>query len=182
MSGEIKRHFRDKRWEIRVRRRLQELRLGIRKATADLTQQLARTPTDADLASHLHLTETQIREAQQAALAFRASSLDAPLPDSRGEDHSLSDVLGAEDPDLERTLDMEAVRAHWAELPEREQELLLLRFYGNMTQAQIGERLGISQMHVSRLLARALAYLRERITDSRPRTAGAALATVATPA
>jgi RNA polymerase sigma-B factor len=171
VSGEIKRYFRDKRWEIRVRRDMQELRLEIRRATADLTQQLARTPTDADLASHLHLTEHQVREAQQAALAFRAASLDAPLLDSRGEDHSLSDVLGAEDPDLEHTLDMEAVRAHWGELPEREQELLLLRFYGNMTQAQIGERLGISQMHVSRLLARALDYLRERITDPRPRAA-----------
>src|SRR5580704_1101615 len=75
VSGEIKRYFRDKRWEIRVRRDMQELRLEIRRATADLTQQLARTPTDADLASHLHLTEHQIREAQQAALAFRAASL-----------------------------------------------------------------------------------------------------------
>ena len=81
VSGEIKRYFRDKRWEVRVRRNIQELRLEIRKATADLTQQLGRTPTDADLASHLHLTEHQVREAQQAALAFRAASLDAPLLD-----------------------------------------------------------------------------------------------------
>ncbi len=173
VSGEIKRYFRDKRWEVRVRRNIQELRLEIRKATADLTQQLGRTPTDADLARHLHITEDQVREAQQAALAFRAASLNAPLLDGTGEDHSLSDVLGAEDPDLERTLDMEAVRAHWGELPEREQELLLLRFYGNMTQEQIGEHLGISQMHVSRLLSHALAYLRGRITDPRPRAADA---------
>jgi RNA polymerase sigma-B factor len=173
VSGEIKRYFRDKRWQVRVRRDVQELRLEIRTATADLTQQLARTPTNADLASHLRITEDRVREAQQAAQAFRAASLDASLADSRGEDRSLSEVLGAEDPDLELTVDMEAVRTHWGELPERDQQLLMLRFYGNMTQAQIGERMGISQMHVSRLLSRALTYLRERITDPRPRAADA---------
>ncbi|MGH3404957.1 MAG: SigB/SigF/SigG family RNA polymerase sigma factor [Streptosporangiaceae bacterium] len=171
ISGEIKRYFRDKRWQVRVRRPVQERRLEIRNATAGLTQQLGRIPTDADLASHLHISEDQIREAQLAAQAFQAASLDAPLADSRGQDHSLSDVLGAEDPDLEHTVDMEAVRAHWAELPEREQHLLMLRFYGNMTQDQIGQHLGISQMHVSRLLTHALTYLRERITDPRPGTA-----------
>ena len=174
VSGEIKRYFRDKRWQVRVRRPVQELRLEIRKATADLTQQLARTPTDADLASHLHISEDQIREAQLATLAFQAASLDAPLSDSRGgDDRSMSDVLGAEDLDLEHTVDMEAVWTHWGELPQREQELLMLRFYGNMTQDQIGQRMGISQMHVSRLLARALSYLRERITDPRPVAASA---------
>ena len=100
VSGEIKRYFRDKRWEVRVRRPVQELRLEIRKATADLTQQLGRTPTDADLASHLNISEDRVREAQQAALAFQASSLDAPLPDSRGETRNMSEILGAEDPDL----------------------------------------------------------------------------------
>ena len=174
VSGEIKRYFRDKRWQVRVRRPVQELRLEIRKATADLTQQLARTPTDADLASHLHISEDRIREAQLATLAFQAASLDAPLSDSRGgDDRSMSDVLGAEDPDLEHTVDMEAVWTHWGELPQREQELLMLRFYGNMTQDQIGQRMGISQMHVSRLLARALSYLRERITDPLPVAASA---------
>jgi RNA polymerase sigma-B factor len=169
ISGEIKRYFRDKRWQLRVRRQLQELRLEIRTATADLSQQLARTPTDADLASYLHTSVVQIREAQQAAaLAFQTASLDSPLPDSSGEDRNMSDVLGAEDPDLEHTLDMAALWTHWGELPKREQELLMLRFYGNLTQNQIGLRLGISQMHVSRLLSHALIYLRERITDPRP--------------
>jgi RNA polymerase sigma-B factor len=165
VSGEIKRYFRDRRWQVRVRRPVQELRLEIRKATAELTQTLARTPRDAELAGYLHVSEEQIREAQAAAAAFQATSLDAPLPDGQDEGSSLADLLGAEDPDLERALDMQAVWTHWDELPDREQELLMMRFYGNMTQAQIGAELGISQMHVSRLLNRALAYLRERIVE-----------------
>ncbi len=173
MSGEIKRYFRDKRWHVRVRRPVQELRLEIRKATADLTQRLARTPRDAELAGYLHVSEEQVREAQVASAAFQASSLDAPLPDGHDEGSSLADLLGAEDPSLERTLDMQAVWTHWEELPDREQELLMMRFYGNMTQAQIGAQLGISQMHVSRLLSRALAYLRERIAEP-PRAPAAA--------
>ena len=173
VGGEIKRYFRDKRWQVRVRRPVQELRLEIRKATADLTQRLARTPRDAELAGYLHVSEEQVREAQVASAAFQAASLDAPLPDGHDEGSSLADLLGAEDPGLERTLDMQAVWTHWEELPDREQELLMMRFYGNMTQAQIGAQLGISQMHVSRLLSRALAYLRERIAEP-PRATAAA--------
>jgi RNA polymerase sigma-B factor len=123
-------------------------------------------PHDAELASYLNVSEAEIREAQQASLAFQASSLDAPLADG-AEDGSLGDLLGADDPALERAVDMEAVRAHWNELPSREQRMLMMRFYGNMTQAQIGDQLGISQMHVSRLLTRALDYLRERIGEPR---------------
>src|SRR6185437_13195103 len=157
VSGEIKRYFRDKRWPV------QELRLELRKASADLTQQLSRTPRDAELASYLHVSEESVREAQAASSAFQAMSLDAPLPDARDEGSSLADLLGEEDPELELAVDMESVRTHWNELPDRERRLLVMRFYGNMTQSEIGERLGISQMHVSRLLARALGYLRERI-------------------
>jgi RNA polymerase sigma-B factor len=165
VSGEIKRHFRDKRWQIRVKRSVQELRLDIRKASAELSQQLGRTPADADLASYLNVSEESVREAQLASMAFQASSLDAPLLDTQGEGGTLSDLLGEDDPQLERTLDMESVRTHWEELPGREQKLLLMRFYGNMTQAQIGAQLGLSQMHVSRLLTRALDYLRDRIAE-----------------
>jgi RNA polymerase sigma-B factor len=165
VSGEIKRYFRDKRWHVRVKRSVQELRLDIRKASAELSQQLGRTPANADLASYLNVSEESVREAQLASMAFQASSLDAPLQDSQGEGSSLSDLLGADDPELERTLDMESVRTHWEELPGREQKLLLMRFYGNMTQAQIGAQLGLSQMHVSRLLTRALDYLRDRIAE-----------------
>ena len=163
MSGEIKRHFRDKRWQIRVRRSTQELRLRIRTATAELTQQLSRPPGDAELAAHLGVTEAEVTATQLASEAFQAASLDAPAgPDD--DSGSVGDLLGAEDPALEHALDMEAVWKHAAELPPREQHLLVMRFYGNMTQEQIGQELGISQMHVSRLLSRALKYLRDQIT------------------
>lgn len=172
VSGEIKRYFRDKRWQVRVRRPVQELRLELRKASAELTQQLSRVPRDAELASYLNVSEASVREAHAAAGAFQAMSLDAPLPDARDEGSSLADLLGAEDPELELAVDMEAVWTHWDELPDREQRLLMMRFYGNMTQSQIGEQLGISQMHVSRLLSRALAYLRERIAGPQRRAGG----------
>ena len=159
ISGEIKRHFRDKRWHVHVKRSTQELRLELCRARTELTQQLSRAPKDRELAQHLGVSDDDLRDAQRADLAFRASSLDAPL--SAGpEPGNLADLLGEDDPQLEHTLDIESVWAHWGDLPEREQRLLMMRFYGNMTQAEIGERLGISQMHVSRLLAGALRYLR----------------------
>jgi RNA polymerase sigma-B factor len=169
VSGEVKRHFRDKRWHIRVKRSTQELRLEVRKTSAELTQRLARTPCAAELADQLQVTEADVLEAQLADRAFQPSSLDAPLSDQDGS-YVLSDVLGQEDPSIERTVDIESVSAHWSELPAREQQLLLMRFYGNMTQAEIGAQLGISQMHVSRLLARALAYLRQQIAGPAPST------------
>ena len=164
VSGEIKRYFRDKRWQIHVKRSLQELRLSARSASAELTQALGRAPTDAELADRLNVTEDELREVRRAELAFQSSSLDAPLSDDAGR-ASLADLIGTEDPNLEHVLDMEAVWTHLNGLPEREQQLLLMRFYGNMTQAEIGKHLGISQMHVSRLLAEALEYLRERLME-----------------
>jgi RNA polymerase sigma-B factor len=162
ISGEIKRHFRDKRWHVHVKRSTQELRLELCRARAELTQQLSRAPKDDELAEHLGISHEELHDAQRADLAFQASSLDAPR--SAGPDPgNLADILGEDDPQLEHTLDMESVWAHWGDLPLREQRLLMMRFYGNMTQAEIGERLGISQMHVSRLLAGALSYLRERV-------------------
>jgi RNA polymerase sigma-B factor len=162
VSGEIKRYFRDKRWQVHVKRSLQELRLAARAASADLTQAQGRAPSDAELAEELGISEGELREVKQAEMAFQSSSLDAPVAEEDGR-ASLADLIGAEDPQLEQILDMEAVWKHWEGLPEREQQLLLLRFYGNMTQAEIGKHLGISQMHVSRLLAEALGYLRERL-------------------
>jgi RNA polymerase sigma-B factor len=162
IAGEIKRHFRDKRWQVHVKRSTQELRLELCRARAELTQQLSRMPKDDELAEHLGISHEDLRDAQRADLAFQASSLDAPR--SGGPDPgNLADILGEDDPHLEHTLDIESVWVHWGDLPEREQRLLTMRFYGNMTQAEIGERLGISQMHVSRLLAGALRYLRERV-------------------
>ena len=162
VSGEIKRHFRDKRWQLHVRRPAQELLLEVRKATEDLTHKLGRPPGDAELAAHLGVTGDDLQEARRADMVFHTYSLDAPVFD-RQDPVLLADLLGADDQDVEQTLDMEAVSAHWKELPAREQHILTMRFYGNLTQAEIGERLGISQMHVSRLLARALSYLRDRL-------------------
>jgi RNA polymerase sigma-B factor len=164
VSGEIKRHFRDKRWQIHVRRSAQELLLEVRKATEVLTHNLGRTPTDAELAERLGVTADDLLEARQADMVFSTYSLDAPLSD-RDDPAQLGDVLGAEDLDMEHAIDMEAVATHWDELPEREQRILVMRFYGNLTQAEIGMRLGISQMHVSRLLARALSHLRSRLLE-----------------
>jgi RNA polymerase sigma-B factor len=163
VSGEIKRHFRDKRWQIRVQRPVQELRLLIRATVPDLTHQLSRSPSDAELAVYLGVAETEIMAAQLASQAFQVASLDAPLGAEAGGD-TAGDLLGAEDPELEHAINMGAVWKHYEELPAREQRLLMMRFYGNMTQAQIGQQLGMSQMHVSRLLGRALAYLREKVT------------------
>jgi RNA polymerase sigma-B factor len=167
VSGEVKRHFRDKRWQVHVKRSLQELRLELRKAASQLTNEFGRIPTDTELAEHLGVTEADVRDARQADLAFQATSLDSPVTSQDGA-ASLADLIGAEDPQLEHVIDMQAVWAHWAELPEREQQLLLLRFYGNMTQSEIGEHLGISQMHVSRLLAGALSFLRRRLVERTP--------------
>jgi RNA polymerase sigma-B factor len=163
VSGEIKRHFRDKRWQIHVRRQAQELLLEMRKATEVLTHQLGRAPSDQELAERLSVTEDDIAEARQADLVFSTYSLDAPLSD-RDDPSLLADVLGEDDPAVEHALDMAAIDRHWEELPEREQRILVLRFYGNLTQTEIGDRLGISQMHVSRLLTRALTHLRDQLT------------------
>jgi RNA polymerase sigma-B factor len=163
ISGELKRHFRDKRWQVRVKRSAQEGRLEVRRARDELTQRLARIPTDREIADHLAITDDELRDARQAELVFQTRSLDAPLSDGK-DSEGLAELIGTDDPNLERHVDMETVWAHWDELGEREQQLLTMRFYGNMTQAEIGERLGISQMHVSRLLAAALAYLRDCLT------------------
>jgi len=165
VSGEIKRHFRDKRWQIHVRRSAQELLLELRKATEELTHQLGRDPGDDELAQRLGVSDDDVLEARQADMVFSAYSLDAPLSD-REDPALLGDVLGGEDAQVEHTIEMEAVATHWSELPEREQRILVMRFYGNLTQAEIGERLGISQMHVSRLLSRALTHLRSRLVDA----------------
>jgi RNA polymerase sigma-B factor len=165
VSGEIKRHFRDKRWQVHVRRSAQELLLEMRKATEDLTHQLGRSPNDDELSKRLGVSADDLLEARQADMVFSAYSLDAPLSE-RDDPAQLGDVLGDEDADMEHTIDMESVATHWGELPEREQRILVMRYYGNLTQAEIGARLGISQMHVSRLLSRALAHLRSRLVDA----------------
>jgi RNA polymerase sigma-B factor len=168
ISGELKRYFRDKRWPLHVDRQMQELLLAVRDATEPLTQQLGRTPADSDLARHLGVSGDQLRQARQAQLAFSPSSLDAPQADHEAT-ITLADSLGAEDPRLDHMLGMHAVSAHWGELPPREQQILIMDFGDGLTQAEIGQRLGISQMHVSRLRARALGRLRARLLGPEPR-------------
>jgi RNA polymerase sigma-B factor len=157
--GEIKRHFRDKGWAIRVPRRLQELKLSLTKATSELSQKLGRSPTVAELAGHLEMTEEEVLEGLESANAYSAVSLDAP--DGGDEDApAVADTLGAEDESLEGVEYRESLKPLLDQLPPREKRILLLRFFGNMTQSQIAADLGISQMHVSRLLARTLTQLR----------------------
>jgi len=162
ISGEIKRHFRDKRWQVHVKRSVKELMLEVREASRQLTQDLGRVPSESDLARHLGVSDDDVREVRRAELAYQPWSLDAPLAGQPGT-ASLADLLGEEDPGMERMLGIQAVAAHWTELPRREQQILVMRFYGEMTQAQIGHQLGISQMQVSRLLTHALGYLRPRL-------------------
>jgi RNA polymerase sigma-B factor len=158
--GEIKRHFRDKGWAIRVPRRLQELKLSLTKATADLVQELGRSPTVHELANRLDMSEEEILEGLESANAYAAVSLDAP--ESSSEDSgAVSDTLGEYDEALDRLEYREALKPLLEALPPREKKILLLRFFGSMTQSQIAAELGISQMHVSRLLARTLAQLRD---------------------
>jgi RNA polymerase sigma-B factor len=158
--GEIKRHFRDKGWAIRVPRRLQELKLLLAKATSELSQRQGRSPTVAELAVHLKLSEEEVLEGLESANAYSAVSLDAP---DTGDDetHAVADTLGVTDEGLEGVEYRESLKPLLERLPAREKRILLLRFFGNMTQSQIAGELGISQMHVSRLLARTLAQLRE---------------------
>jgi RNA polymerase sigma-B factor len=162
ISGEIKRYFRDKCWPVHVKRSAQDLVLEVRKATSQLTHDLGRAPTQAEIARHLDVSADDLRDAQRAELASRPSSLDAPLAGPSGQ-ATLADVLGEEDRRLEHVLGMQAVAAHWGELAPREQTILRMRFAGDMTQGQIGQQLGISQMHVSRLSAHALGHLRRRL-------------------
>ncbi|HLU75125.1 MAG TPA: RNA polymerase sigma factor SigF [Nonomuraea sp.] len=161
--GEIKRHFRDKGWAVRVPRRLQELKLSLTKAISELSQREGRAPTVAELASYLKMTEEEVLEGLESANAYSTVSLDAP--DSGDDDApAVSDSLGIVDESLEGVEYRESLKPLLERLPPREKRILLLRFFGNMTQSQIATELGISQMHVSRLLARTLAQLREGLT------------------
>jgi RNA polymerase sigma-B factor len=161
--GEIKRHFRDKGWAVRVPRRLQELKLALTKAIGDLAQREGRAPTVAELAAHLQMSEEDVLEGLESANAYSTVSLDAP--DSGDEDApAVAESLGMLDDALEGVEYRESLKPLLERLPPREKRILLLRFFGNMTQSQIATELGISQMHVSRLLARTLTQLREGLT------------------
>ncbi len=159
--GEIKRFFRDTSWAVHVPRRLQEARTELAKATEELASRLGRAPKVAELAALMNLSEEEVVEAQIAANGYLSSSLDAAVSgDTEESDASLSEFIGEEDPALELVEDFHALAPLVAELDERQRLILHLRFVEELTQAEIGARLGISQMHVSRLISRTVARLR----------------------
>jgi RNA polymerase sigma-B factor len=170
ITGEIKRHFRDHTWGVHVPRRLQELGLEITHATAVLHHRFARTPTDAEIARYCDVAEHEIAGARRSTAGYRSASLNAPAGDGGAE---VGDLLGGPDGEVEAVDDQVTVAHLIRRLPERERRLVTMRFYGNRTQAEIAAELGVSQMHVSRLLTRALTWLREgMLTDSTPRWRG----------
>ena len=158
--GEIKRHFRDKTWAVRIPRRLQELRLAMTAANAELSQSLSRSPTISELAARLGVGEDDIIEALEAGGAYSTVPLDTDPDDDRAGP-SLGETLGVEEATYETIENIASLKPLLADLPPRERQILVLRFFEGRTQSQIATELGISQMHVSRLLARTLERLRE---------------------
>ncbi|GGS62401.1 RNA polymerase sigma factor SigF [Streptomyces cinerochromogenes] len=159
--GEIKRFFRDTTWAVHVPRRLQEARVQLAKATEELRSRLDRDPTVKELSELMSLPEDEVREARLASNGYNSSSLDAAINGSEDGESALQDFIGTEDAALELVEDFHALAPLIAELDERDRKLIHMRFVEELTQAQIGEQLGVSQMHVSRLLSRCLARLRE---------------------
>ncbi|MFK4146560.1 RNA polymerase sigma factor SigF [Streptomyces sp. NPDC004065] len=164
ITGEIKRHFRDHMWTLHVPRRVQDLRNRVRFAAQELSQTVPgrHAPTVAEIAEHAGMSEEDARTGLEALESFTALSLDAELPGSE-DGYSLTDCLGSPDPALDTVVDREAVRPRLAALPERERAILYMRFFGDMTQSRIAEQLGISQMHVSRLISRCCDRLRDQV-------------------
>jgi RNA polymerase sigma-B factor len=157
--GEIKRYFRDKGWAIRVPRRLQELRMQIGTASAELTQSLGRSPTPRELAEAIGCSVEEIVEGIESSNAYSTLSLDASDNDDEGT-ATMLDAIGVDDEGLEHVEIRESIKPLLDKLAPREKKILLLRFFKNMTQSQIAEEIGVSQMHVSRLLNRTLEQLR----------------------
>jgi RNA polymerase sigma-B factor len=159
ITGELKRHLRDKAWGTHVPRRVKELHLELYQVVAELTQKLGRSPRIDELAVRVGATEEDVIEAMEAGRSYRPASLDMPSSaDEPGE--PLSARLGGRDPLMAQVDDIVSVMPALAALPERDRELLRLRFFDNLTQSEIAERMGCSQVHVSRLLARALDNVR----------------------
>jgi len=154
--GELKRHFRDKGWALHVPRDLQERTLAVSRATESLSKRLGRSPKVREVAAELDLSVESVLEAQEAAASYEAASLDAPTSREDGEAASLIDLMGDVDSSYDLVESRDAIAATWKALPEVERQVLELRFMHDLTQREIGEQIGYSQMHVSRLLRRAL--------------------------
>ncbi|TVS83934.1 RNA polymerase sigma factor SigF [Mycobacterium helveticum] len=163
IMGEVRRHFRDNSWSVKVPRRLKELHLRLGSATADLSQRLGRAPTATELAEELGMAREEVVEGLVAGSSYNTLSIDTGGGSEDDEARAIADTLGDVDAGLDRIEDREALRPLLEALPERERMVLVLRFFESMTQTQIAERVGISQMHVSRLLAKSLARLRDQL-------------------
>jgi RNA polymerase sigma-B factor len=160
--GELKRYLRDKAWSVRVPRRLQELGLEVGRAMPALTQELGRAPTVDELAERVGVAPDDVLEAMDAMHAYAADSLDAP---SREDDVARVETMGTEDASLELVESWSALAPAVADLPERERRVLYLRFFRGMTQSEIADVIGVSQMHVSRILAQTLERLRAAVSE-----------------
>lgn len=168
VTGEVKRHFRDKTWGVRVSRRIQELRPILHRAVQEFTREHGRSPTTAETAALMGITEDETVEVLIACDAYRPLSLEAPADGSPdGDAGTVGEHLGGDDPALQAFIDGHALRPLIDGLPERERTILLLRFFGNKTQTQIAEQIGLSQMHVSRLIRATLDRLRSGLLAER---------------
>ncbi|WP_285033768.1 SigB/SigF/SigG family RNA polymerase sigma factor [Mycolicibacterium sp. lyk4-40-TYG-92] len=166
IMGELRRHFRDYGWKVHVPRSIRDIRQQIKGVTTELTQRLGRTPTTSELAEALSVAPEQIIEGLLAANAYQPQSLDMSIVDSEDNPQSLADLLGDVDDAFERITDRESVKPVLQALPVREQRILYLRFFAAKTQRQIADTVGVSQMHVSRILERTLRDIREQVAQT----------------
>jgi RNA polymerase sigma-B factor len=162
ISGEVRRHFRDLGWSMRVPRRLKDMHVAINTAVSELSQQLGRAPRPSEIAQRLDLPVAEVLEGLEAAEAYRSSSLDEMLSSEQGS-ATVGELVGAADAELDRVEYRQVLQPLLEELPPRERTILMLRFFGNLTQTQIGEQVGVSQMHVSRLLGQTLERMRKQL-------------------
>jgi RNA polymerase sigma-B factor len=165
MIGELKRHFRDKGWTIRVPRRLQELGLRINRSLGAFSQELGRSPTIAEIAERLDVSEEEVVDAMEAAQAYSTVSLDTPIND---EGTTSLDLLGDVDDSMEMLEGWASLAPAIHDLPARDRRVLYLRFFAGLTQSEIAEEIGVSQMHVSRILSQTLAILRDSVALEEP--------------
>jgi RNA polymerase sigma-B factor len=168
--GELKRYLRDRGWAVRAPRRMQELYLSLNQVVDPLSQELGRSPTIAEMAAEVEASEEEVLEALEAGQAYRFASLDAPRSDGEGAE-AVGETLGGEDEELQRAEQRATLEPMLMKLPEREREIVVLRFFEGLTQSEIARRLDISQMQVSRLLTRCVAQLRSIARE--PTEAGA---------
>ena len=165
ITGEVRRHFRDQAWSMRVPRRLKDLNVTLSSAMSAMSQTIGRAPTAAELAEHLSLPKEDVLEALEASNAYRSGSLDEMLVDDP-DSGTVSDLLGEADAALEKVEYQQSLAPLLSQLAPRERTIIMLRFFKNMTQSQIAAEVGISQMHVSRLLAKTLAQLRDGLGEN----------------